>query len=60
VDGGDQQQHRNGDEPDSPHPAAQAGLSVVRYPGMRGLDVTMRGMGTVGVPAQDAAHNQND
>jgi hypothetical protein len=38
---------------------AQASLPVAGNPGVRGLDVTVRYVRTVGMPAQDAANNQN-
>jgi hypothetical protein len=60
VDGDGQQKDCCDDETDRPQPAAQAGLPVASDPVVRGLDVTVRGMGAIGVPAHDAAHNEND
>jgi hypothetical protein len=60
MDHGGQKKEHHDDEAERHEAAAQAGLPVAGDPAVSGLDVTVRGMGTIGMPAQDAADNQND
>lgn len=60
MDHGGQKKEHHDNEAERHEAAAQAGLPVAGDPAVSGLDVTVRGMGAIGMPAQDAADNQND